>query len=466
MGVLRPRYLTIAAADLAGAVTVAIILLPNLKFAYRSETSHIMLETATAMIAVIAAVLVYGRFKNSGSMSDLLLLVALCFFSLPKFIVPYVGGAIAGDSDRFSAWSMLVAGTAAAALFMVAAFLPERRLADPRRQAKVVGLLAVGGSLIVGYVLGLASGSLPLGLDPGVSNATYPQFASPAIIALQVAGLVFFGAAAVRFTSKAEWSGDEFTSWLAASSALASFARLNYVFFPSLHSQWVYPADIIRLGAYLLILFGAAREIRRYQQGLARAAILDERRRMARELHDGLAQELAFIVTKSRGLSEQVVDPSVRELSRLAAAAERALDESRRAITALSAPIEESFEAAIAQTVEEVANRVGARTEVVVEPGIVVPSTTKEALLRVVREAVANASRHGRATKVSVEVSNGDALRVVVRDDGSGFEPDTLAGNSDGFGLTTMAERVHALGGELRISSRPAAGTEVEVIVP
>src|SRR6266571_7563594 len=60
MGFLRPRYLTLAAADLAGAVTAVVILVPSVKFAYRSESSHIMLETATAMIAVVAALLVYG----------------------------------------------------------------------------------------------------------------------------------------------------------------------------------------------------------------------------------------------------------------------------------------------------------------------------------------------------------------------------------------------------------------------
>ena len=187
---------------------------------------------------------------------------------------------------------------------------------------------------------------------------------------------------------------------------------------------------------------------------------------MARELHDGLAQELAFIVTKTRGLADRLVEPSNRELGRLAAAGERALDESRRAITALSAPIDESLAAAIAQTVEEVANRVGARTEIVVDPEVKVPSATKEALLRIVREAVTNASRHGGASKVRVELYNGEVLRLTVSDDGTGFDPDAAARDSDGFGLTTMAERVHALGGELRISSNRAAGTEVEVIVP
>jgi signal transduction histidine kinase len=466
MGVLRPRHLTIAAADFAGAVSVAIILIPSLKFAYRSQSSHIMLETATAMIAVIAAVLVWGRFKNSGSMSDLLLLVGLCFFSLPKFIVPYIGDAFAADTSRFSAWAMLVASVVGSALFTYAAFLPERRLAHPRQEAAVVGLVSVAGAIAIGAILAANSTMLQLGLDPSVSNASYPKFAAPGIVSFQLIGLVFFGLAAIGFTNKAEWTGDEFTSWLGASAALSSFSRLNYVFFPSLHTEWVYPADILRLTAYLLILFGAAREIRRNQQGLARAAILDERRRMARELHDGLAQELAFIVTRTRELAEGLVETNSQSLRRLCAAGERALDESRRAITALSAPMDESFESAVVQTVEEVASRAGTRTDIVVDPEIDVPASMKEALLRVLREAVANASRHGGATRVHVEVRNGDGLRLLIRDDGSGFDTELVERESDGYGLTTMAERVHALGGELRISSQPEAGTEVEVVVP
>jgi signal transduction histidine kinase len=466
MGVLRPRYLTIAAADLAGAVTATMILVPAVKFAYRSESSHIMLETATAMIAVIAAVLVYGRFRHSGSMSDLLLLIALCFFSAPKFIVPYVAGAVAASPTRFTAWSMLVASMIGGALLTVAAFLPERRLRRSGTSVALVAGASLAGAVGAGYLLGHLSRQLPLGIIPSVANAKYPQFAAPAIIGCEFAGLLFFGAAAIGFVRRAEWNGDEFTAWLAASAALASFARLNYVLFPSLYSEWVYPADLLRLGAYLLILFGAAREIRRYQGQAARNAILEERRRMARELHDGLAQELAFIVTRSRELAEGMLKPGERELRRLAAASERALDESRRAITALSAPLDESLESAIAQTVEQVANRVGARTEIVVDPKIEIPSAMKEALLRIVREAVTNATRHGGASKVRVECTNGEVLRLTVRDDGTGFDLTGVAGDSKGFGLTTMAERVHALGGELRISSQEAMGTEVEVTVP
>src|SRR5438105_12685904 len=140
MGILRPRYLTILAADFAGAVTALVILVPSLKFAYRSPSSHIMLEVATAMIAVFAAVLVYGRFRNGGSMPDLLLLGALCFFSLPKFIVPFVASVFAGSPRRFAPWSVLVASPIGAALFMLVSFCLGRRLPRPGVGAGSAGL--------------------------------------------------------------------------------------------------------------------------------------------------------------------------------------------------------------------------------------------------------------------------------------------------------------------------------------
>ncbi|TML19458.1 MAG: sensor histidine kinase [Actinobacteria bacterium] len=467
MGGLRPRYLTLAAADLAGAVTIAALLRPEVQFAYRAPSLHVMIETTAAMAALIAAYLVYGRFSHSRSTSDLLLLAALAFLSVTKFVVPIASGHLVQNSERFAAWAALTASVLGSALFAASALVPARPLRRPVVSAQVLFGALFAVAFVLAIILADISNRLPLGLDPSTADARFPHFAaSPALILMEVAGMLFFGLAAIGFTRRAEWTGDEFTTWLAASAALACFARLNYLFFPSLYAEWLYPADVMRLGAYLLILTGAAREISRYRRGLSTAAILDERRRIARDLHDGLAQELAFIVTKSRSLAEETIEPNVRELGRLAAAAERALDESRRAITALFAPIDESLEAAVVQTVEEVASRVGTRAEIEIDPNIQLPSASKEALLRVVREAVSNASRHGGASSVRVQLLNGDAVRLIVSDDGSGFDPTILGRDSGGYGLATMTERVHALGGELSIASRPKAGTKIEVVLP
>src|SRR6266566_9742695 len=146
MGGLRPRYLTLAAADLAGAVTIAALLWPGLQFAYRAANLHVMIETTAAMAALIAAYLVYGRFRHSSNASDLLLLAALVFLSVTKFVVPFVSGRIVPNSERFAAWATLTASVLGAVLFAASALIPERRLRRPvfSAQALFAALFALG----------------------------------------------------------------------------------------------------------------------------------------------------------------------------------------------------------------------------------------------------------------------------------------------------------------------------------
>ena len=92
------------------------------------------------------------------------------------------------------------------------------------------------------------------------------------------------------------------------------------------------------------------------------------------------------------------------------------------------------------------------------------PGDRQQQLLRIVREAVTNAARHGKAEVVHVEFKNGNGLRLRIRDDGVGFDPTTA--RPGGFGLRVMRERARSIGGELTIDSRPDLGTEVEVVVP
>jgi signal transduction histidine kinase len=282
------------------------------------------------------------------------------------------------------------------------------------------------------------------------------------LVGIELLGALFFMAAAVGFTRRAERTGDELLAWLAASAALASFARLNYAFFPSLYTQWVYLGDALRLASYVLMLGGAAREIARYHQSLADAAVAEERRRIAGNLHDGLAQELAYLATQGRALGRRA---DSTELKHIAAAAERALDESRRAIALLARSPDKPLDVALVQTVEELVGRAGGKAEFQVEPGVDVEPETREALLRIVREAVTNASRHARAETVKVELHGNGGLRLRISDDGVGFEPDRVDASS-GFGLETMRTRAEAIGGKLHIGPLPTGGTEVEVVLP
>jgi signal transduction histidine kinase len=144
---------------------------------------------------------------------------------------------------------------------------------------------------------------------------------------------------------------------------------------------------------------------------------------------------------------------------------QRALDESRGAISALSRPLDESFAAALAETAHEVAGRLGARLELDIDREVQVPGEWEDALPRIVREAIANAVRHGRARNVTVYLRDADGIWLRVTDDGQGFDP-TQPQPEGSYGLISMRERTEALGGQFRISSSRGEGTSMEILLP
>ena len=195
---------------------------------------------------------------------------------------------------------------------------------------------------------------------------------------------------------------------------------------------------------------------------LERQATAEERRRIARDLHDGLAHELAFIASKARGASgNSTADADSREL---ASAADRALDEARRAITVLSATRPESLASAVTQTAEDLGSRLGVPVLIDLTDGIEISCKETEQVLRIVREAITNAAVHARPNFITVSLRLDDAIRLVVSDDGCGFDPSVTGGA--GFGLVSMQERTASIGGDFAVYSAPAQGTRIEVTLP
>jgi signal transduction histidine kinase len=300
-------------------------------------------------------------------------------------------------------------------------------------------------------VIALVAERLPAGLDPTLAPPEAlgrPHlYDHPVLVALQFLLAFLYAAAAVGFTRRAERTGDELLGWFAVGSALASLASF-------------YTGDVIRLLSNLVLLAGAAREIGRYWRGLATIAVLEERRRIAWDLHDGLAQELAFILRRAKRAGE-----GDAIAVQVAGAAERALADARRAVAALTRPLDEPLDFALAQAVEEVADRFGQKLDLDLQPNVHVDPLIREDLVRIAREAVANAARHGRAPTVRVELSNRSRLRLTIADDGAGFQPHT-ANRHERFGLVSMQERAHALHADFHLTSTPGGGTQIQVTLP
>ncbi|HEV2062228.1 MAG TPA: sensor histidine kinase, partial [Solirubrobacteraceae bacterium] len=351
------------------------------------------------------------------------------------------------------------------------AFASDETLPDPRAAARRAALLVLAALvLVITLVLPLGS-SLPGAIDPSLSPdaASRPRIVgTPGVLVVQALTMLLFAAAAYGFGRRAERTGDELSSWLAVAATLGSFARLNYLLFPSLYSEWVYTGDFLRLGFFVLLCAGAAREIMRTQRLQAEALMIEDRRRMAREIHDGLAQELAFIASQTQRLGPRTIgrrEEQATLVRQLRDAAQRALDESRAAIEVLTLGRDEHVSDAVCRAAENVGERYGARVHVDVADGFDTSRAARDAMVRIVREAVTNAVRHGEARTVRVEMRGPHPVVLRVRDDGKGFDAAAATG-SGGFGLTSMRERARALGGELEISSAPGEGATVEVRIP
>ena len=461
-----PRSTTIAVALGAASVTVLLIVLPWTEPAYRSASGHAMIETAAALIALLVSYLVLGRFARDGQLTDLILgcaLVILAMTNLAFAVIPASGGSA---FDRLYLWTPVGGRLLGALGFAAAAVAGSRRILNRPHGAwpYVAGALATLVALAV--VLALAGSHLPVPLDPAASP---PDPANPelvgnaALLVIQLVSAAFYAVAAVGFTRRSARTKDELLGWFGLAAVLAAFANLNYFLFPSLYSEWVYTGDLFRIATYVVLFVGAVRQIASFQRELAGTAVLEERRRLARELHDGLSQELAFISSQSRWLAAG--NPDKDQLKMLSQSAQRALDESRSAIAALTRPLDEPLETAVAQAAEEVADRVGVKLRLDLEPGLRLESMAREGLLRIVREAV-HAARHGDATTARVTLAGrGGGVCLQVDDDGTGFDPDDRRRMLE-FGVTSMRERAEALGGSLQVRSSPGKGTEIEVVIP
>jgi two-component system, NarL family, sensor kinase len=203
-------------------------------------------------------------------------------------------------------------------------------------------------------------------------------------------------------------------------------------------------------------------------------ARVEERNRLAREVHDTLAQELAGIALQLEAADALLDRAPDRARVRIRQALERAresLAEARRSVLDLRAgPLErQTLEAALEALGRRFAEETGIAVSTRVDlQGLRLPARAEEALYRIAQEALANVRRHAQASSVQIDLRvAGDQARLTIGDDGRGFSPDAQpAEPGHGFGLIGMQERARLLNGTMRISSCPGAGAQVEVHIP
>lgn len=203
------------------------------------------------------------------------------------------------------------------------------------------------------------------------------------------------------------------------------------------------------------------------------AGVADERRRLAAEIHDTIAQGLTGIIAQLQVVAN-APDLAVSRvhLERASALARHSLGEARRSVHNL-APValaDDGLPEALKKTVAEWGERTGIRAEFTVTgTGEQLHDEVSATLLRIAQEALSNAARHAAAARVGVTLSfMGDEVTLDVRDDGRGFDPLAVPARTGtgGFGLDGMRARAERIAGSLAVESEPGHGTALSARVP
>jgi signal transduction histidine kinase len=291
-------------------------------------------------------------------------------------------------------------------------------------------------------------------------------------IAHIVPGLVFFAASSAMF--------DSFVPPVIQWAPLAVGAVLLYIALTSTHAPRLHrPLQHLlkeEIHGPQLVAAGRAgnlQELRsQYEQQIREAARLEERARLARDLHDAVKQQLFAIQTSTATAQERFVsdpDGARTALEQVRASTREAMTEMEALIGQLQAvPLENTgLVAALTQQCEALALRTGA--DVKLETGVLprsdrLPPGAQQALFRVAQEALANVARHARAKHVVVRLgASRHHLELSIRDDGAGFDP---AASTAGMGLRNMGARIAEVAGTILVHSAKGHGTTIAFSVP
>jgi len=407
---------------------------PSLRTPYHLPGLHLVLATVFMLTGGLVAVLAATRFTVDGRRFDLVLASGFAVGALSWLAFDVVPGL--RGREAFAASS--IGDALGWALIAAAPFAAGR---SHRRAWALWGTLLPWIVALVPVWLAARA----LGSD---SRAGF--------LGLQA---LFQLAAAVTFGNRYRTRGEDLDQWLSVAATLTLVASLSQMFAPGSAPSEVARGEMLVLLADGILLVGLWRAIRASEFG---RAVAEERARVAREIHDGLAQYL-FSVSTNAALLEAGGDPATT-LARLRAAAEAAQQEARFAVLALSsASGRASFDGALRRYVDVLTADGALAVELEIDRHIRLGPDEQIEVFRIVQEGLANARRHSGARRAWVAIADRGGARVVaIRDDGAGFAPGT---DTRGHGLRNMRERAASIGGALTLRTAPGGGTALEVVL-
>jgi len=230
-------------------------------------------------------------------------------------------------------------------------------------------------------------------------------------------------------------------------------------------------AEEIELAQALAHQAMLAIQLKRLSHQSEQAAVAAERNRMAREIHDTLAQGFTGVIVQLEAAADAISEGMEKEanehIARASDLARGSLQEARRSVRALRPQVLEEKD--LCGALEDMLKKLTAGTELRTELALegaprMLPPSWGENLLRIGQEVLTNSLRHASASEFKARLSfNRDQVRLTLRDNGRGFDP---AGKHDGFGLLGIKERVKEMGGQLNIQSGSHEGTTISIVLP
>jgi signal transduction histidine kinase len=264
--------------------------------------------------------------------------------------------------------------------------------------------------------------------------------------------------------------------WAAVFAVVAGTTFLLDVGFPDALGQvFVYSAAYLLVVAFninLLRLEEARSQLQAYVTQVEELAVMEERNRLARELHDSVTQTIfgmTFTAETARSKLARHPEQVPALLDRLLEQANSALAEMRSLVFELrpAPPAGEGLVAALQKHVDTFERQQGLAVELTVEGEERLSAAQAHGILRVAQEALNNVSKHAGVEQAQVNLTFApDQVLLVVSDLGAGFDPGGLDGGEAHVGLQSMQERVEALHGQLFVESQPGQGTRVRAVIP
>ena len=440
-------------AGLLGASLALLLSHPSFRTQYDEPSLLLVLETTMSLAGLLVAVLAANRFHVEGLRTDLLLAAGFLVGSLSTLafaIIPVLGGSSLQPAE---AWAASLGAMLGTGLVAAAPFVSGR--SRTRDRALWDALVAAAIALFAAWILLRGHAAQLPALTRGPGDAEPPGLAS----VLSIQALIDL-LAVVGWGKRLARTGDDLAQWLALGFTLQLFAALHLVLAPPRGTTYVAEGDFLRLLAFGVMLVGAWRAIRAAELG---RAVAEERARVAREIHDGLAQYLFAVSTHAQMLASgtpvEEVGPQLKH------AAELAQQEARFAVLALSsASGTASFDSALRRYVEFLTADGGLAVDLEIDPGIRLAPDEQIEIFRIVQEGLGNVRRHANAKCAEVVIGqrpSGERF-VAIEDDGEGFP---LEAETAGHGLRNMRDRASSIDGGFNVRSTPGLGTALEVVL-